>query len=78
MGTGVDEPAEILIFRQEESLRTARETNDDLIDGPWCDFGNGLHVEARRTQGANDTEVTALVGEETHAARVTRSRAASG
>jgi hypothetical protein len=37
-----------------------------------------LHVEARRTQGANDTEVTALVGEETHAARVTRSRAASG
>lgn len=74
----MDEPAEVLVFRQEESLRTARETNDDLVDGPWRDFGDGLHVEPGRPQGANDTEVTALVGKETHVARVTQSRAASG
>ena len=56
----------------------ARETNDGLVDGTWRDICDRLHVEAGPTQGANDAEVTALVGEEPHAARVTRSRAARG
>ena len=78
MGAGVDEPAEILVFRQQESLRPARETDDDLVDGPRRDFGDGLHVEASQTQHADDTEVTALISKEAHAARVKQARAVSG
>jgi len=78
MGACMDEPAEILVFRQQESLRAIREIDDDLVDGPRRDFGDGLHVEASHTQHADDTEVTALVGEEAHAARVRQSRAVSG
>jgi hypothetical protein len=68
--SGVDELAEVLVFRKQHAPLLAPEKDDFAICCATGDLCNSDHVVAGSPQGADDGEVTALVGEEAHGLRV--------
>lgn len=63
---GVDELAEILIFRQKYPMLTEGYVHDYAIVRTRRDFCHGKHVMADSPERSNHREVATLVGEEMH------------
>lgn len=59
-----DQPPKVLVLGQENSIVAHRQARYRLVVRARRKFCHGRDIVASRAQGADDTEVTALIGEE--------------
>ncbi len=58
------QPAEVFVLRQENALLAVRTCNHISVIRPRCLLADGGDIVASRSQGANDSEIATLVGQE--------------
>jgi hypothetical protein len=64
--TGICEQAEVLVFRQQDSVLGTSQSEDDWIGRASFDLRNGGDFVAGRTKSGDDGKIAALVGEKPH------------
>jgi hypothetical protein len=60
-------PAEVLIFREEDSVLAIRGFHQFLVNGALLELAYSHYVVSRRSQSSDDGEIATFVREESHA-----------